>query len=366
MPAGPMKSPFTVQRALCRVMCPQPRLAPQPIYGFNDWYYAYGNNNAARILEDCHRLVSLSPSGPNPPFSVIDDGWQSRGREPEGPWTGGNARFGSMEKLAEQMREAGVRPGIWVRPLAGAGDTPAAWRLNKVSTLDPTVPEVKQKIAADIARLRQWGYQLIKHDYTTYDILGRWGPTLGATLTDDGWSFKGGRTQTTAEVIRELYQTIRAAAGEALLIGCNTVSHLSAGVFEANRIGDDTSGRDWDRTRRMGVNSLAFRAAHHGTFYAVDGDCVGLTRDVPWELNRQWLNLLARSGTALFVSAQKEALGPEQEKALREAFAVASVPQPLGEPLDWMESTCPRRWRFGGETVEFHWMGPAGASPFPS
>jgi alpha-galactosidase len=93
---------------------------------------------------------------------------------------------------------------------------------------------------------------------------------------------------------------------------------------------------------------------------------VGLTREVSWELNRQWLDLLARSGTALFVSAQKEALGPEQEKALREAFAIASVPQPLGEPLDWMESTCPRRWRFGNETVEFNWMGPAGASPFPS
>ena len=41
--------------------------------------------------------------------------------------------------------------------------------------LDPTVPEVRKKVVDDITRLRHWGYELIKHDYTTYDIFGRWG-----------------------------------------------------------------------------------------------------------------------------------------------------------------------------------------------
>ncbi len=187
---------------------------------------------------------------------------------------------------------------------------------------------------------------------------------MGAALTDDGWQFAGGRGQTTAEVIRDLYQTIREAAGEALLIGCNTVSHLSAGVFEMCRVGDDTSGQTWERTRKMGVNSLAFRAVQDRAFYMADADCVGVTRAIPWELNRQWLDLLARSGTALFVSAQPDAVGPEQEKALREAFAIAAQPQPLGEPLDWLETTCPRHWRLTGEDKEYHWFGPVGASSF--
>ena len=43
-----------------------------------------------------------------------------------------------------------------------------------------------------------------------------------------------------------------------------------------NRTGDDTSGRIWERTRRMGVNTLAFRLPQHNTFYHIDADCVGI------------------------------------------------------------------------------------------
>ena len=88
----------------------------------------------------------------------------------------------------------------------------------------------------------------------------------------------------------------------------------------------------------MGVNTLAFRMPQHEAFFAADADCVGLTHDIPWALNAQWLDLLARSGTPLFVSAAREAVGPAQEKALRAAFALASQPQPAGEPLDWLNT----------------------------
>jgi len=54
----------------------------------------------------------------------------------------------------------------------------------------------------------------------------------------------------------------------------------------------------------VGVNCLAFRAAQNGAFYQLDADCVGLfnTEAIPWEKNRQFLNLLARSGKSLFES----------------------------------------------------------------
>ena len=45
----------------------------------------------------------------------------------------------------------------------------------------------------------------------------------------------------------------------------------------------------------MGVNTLAFRMPQHSTFYSHDADCLGLTKDVPWALNEQWLRLLAGS-----------------------------------------------------------------------
>lgn len=361
----PRESSFHALHAFCQQMCPVPRLPAQPVYGHNDWYYAYGHNSAAQIMSDCQRIVSLSPTGPNRPFTVIDDGWENDGNDGHSSWEHGNAKFPDMAGLAHDIKQAGSRPGLWMRPLLATKAAPAAWQSQRdPRVLDPTVPEVKQQVATDVARLWGWGYELIKHDFSTVDILGHWGFEMGAGLTKDGWKFAEGQSRTSAEVVRDLYQTIRVAAGDSLVIGCNTVSHLSAGVFELCRIGDDTSGREWSRTRKMGVNCLAFRSVQSGAFYIADADCVGITNEIPWALNRQWLDLVARSGTTLFVSLAPDAVGPEQEKALRAALVIAAQPQPLGEALDWMRTIWPCQWRLGGQETRYDWVGAAGVSPF--
>ena len=356
----PHESAFAALHAFCRQMCAAPRLPAQPVYGSNDWYYAYGNNSAATIIGDAERIVELSPAGGNRPFAVIDDGWQpGRGKDKSGAgtWDRGNDKFPDLPELIGKVKRIGARPGVWIRPLQAPADSPDGWRLSRDRTmLDPTVPEVRQKIVEDVTRLRQWGFDIIKHDYTTYDLFGRWGSQMGTSLTKDGWSFAAGTSRTTAEIINDLYATIRAAAGDTLIIGCNTVSHLSAGHFEMYRVGDDTSGTEWARTRKMGVNSLAFRAVQHGAFYAADADCVGVTNAVPWALNRQWLDLLARSGTMLFVSLAPDALGVVQRRDLVKAMATASQPQPLGEPLDWQETVYPTRWRLMNDERMYHWV----------
>lgn len=370
------ESPFAAAQAFCRQMCDTPRLPPHPIYGGNNWYYAYGRSSHAEILQDSRLMASLAPDTDNRPYMVIDDGWQfsrqlSRGACGGGPWTNGNADFPDMPKLAREMVEAGVRPGLWTRPLLTTEQLSSEWLLpsgrfghaDEGFLLDPTVPEVRALIAADVRRMVDWGYTLIKHDFTTYDLLGRWGFAMGAEVTDKGWGFADD-SLTTAEVILALYETLRQGAGDALLLGCNTVGHLGAGLFELQRTGDDTSGREWERTRRMGVNTLAFRMPQHDAFFAVDADCIGLTGQVPWEMNRQWLDLLARSGTPLFVSAAPDAVGPEQQQALQAAFALAATSQPVGEPLDWLNTTCPRHWRLGGQETTYDWYDGEGASPF--
>lgn len=361
----PNESAFAALHAFCGQMCGNPRLPARPIYGSNDWYWAYGKNSAESVLTDAQHIAELSPSSTNRPFAVIDDGWQpGRGREPSGAgaWDRGNEKFPDMPGLALAIRRAGARAGIWIRPLQAPADAPTTWRLSRDPTvLDPTVPEVRQKVIDDVSRLHAWGFELIKHDYTTYDIFGRWGFQMGATLTRDGWAFAAGPTRTTAEVIDDLYHAIREAAGESVLIGCNTVSHLSAGHFEICRTGDDTSGTEWFRTRKMGVNTLAFRGVQHGAFYVADPDCVGVTNDVPWGLNRQWLDLVARSGTMLFVSLAPNALGAEQRRDLATALALAAAPAPLGEPLDWQHTVYPTRWRLTGGEHAYDWLGPEGA-----
>jgi len=83
---------------------------------------------------------------------------------------------------------------------------------------------------------------------------------------------------------------------------------------------------------------------------------------VPWELNRQWLDLLARSGTMLFVSLSPDALAAEQRRDLAKAMATASQLQPLGEPLDWQETVYPTRWRLMHGDETYHWVDADGNS----
>jgi alpha-galactosidase len=361
------ESSFAAIHAFCKQMCDEPRLVPQPVYGSNDWYWAYGKNSAVTVVADAQHIVALSPTGLNRPFAVIDDGWQPQRSQDKlgvGTWDHGNEKFGDMAALAATVRQTGARPGIWIRPLQAAANTPDSWRSPRDRQfLDPSIPEVREKIAADMSRLTGWGYELIKHDYTTFDIFGRWGSTMGSSLTRDGWAFAAGPSRTTAEVIWELYRAIRVAAGDALIIGCNTVSHLSAGEFDICRVGDDTSGTEWARTRKMGVNTLAFRGAQHGAFYVADADCVGVTNAVPWNLNRQWLDLLSRSGTMLFVSLAPDALGADQRRDLKDALALAAAPHPLAEPLDWQRSVYPSKWRALNRDVSYDWVGADGAGP---
>ena len=206
-------------------------------------------------------VVELAPGGDNRPFAVIDSGWQASigiHAAAGGPWREPNRLFPAMAKLSEEIRSMGARPGIWVRPLVTVDRVPESWTLPASRfkgdypgvVLDPSVPEVLALVREDVARVaREWRYDLVKHDFTTYDLFGRWGFEMGPSVTVDGWSFAD-RSRTSAEIVRALYAAIREAAGASVVIGCNTIGHLGAGLFELQRTGDDTSGREWERTRR--------------------------------------------------------------------------------------------------------------------
>lgn len=362
------ESLFATTQRFCKLMCDKPLLPKQPVYGINDWYFAYGDNSYDLIIEHTKMMADLVTSHDNMPFSVIDAGWAEY--SPYFPGDGGwqedfgkaNDKFKDMHKMAESIKALGMRPGLWTRALCGRHDEPANQCLPaipgrdnpKMPVLDPSIDENLARVAHNINLYRQWGYQLVKHDYSTYDILGKWGFQMKDDITTAGWHFND-KTKTTAEITLKLYQTIRNAAQDMYLIGCNTFSHLSAGLFEMNRIGDDTSGKEWERTRKMGVNTMAFRLPQHNHFYSVDGDCVGLTKDIPWAKNKQWMQLLAESSAPLFISAQPDAMGAEQKAFIKESFANAAKQQPVGEPLDWTTSQFPSKWKLNGREVNFDW-----------
>jgi len=369
--SSPEETPLSALTNFCRVLCPSPRLPAAPICGNNNWYYAYGKNfDANAMRRDAAFLAELASGHSNRPYCVIDAGWTPGTSAPGGPWRAGDPKtFPDMPGLAADMKKLGVRPGIWMRPTALMSvDDPRRLRSGPCTSeekpLDLTLTENLTLIRDDVARVHSWGFDLIKHDFSTYDIFARWGFEMGAELTDAGWHFAD-RSLTNAEIILRLYRTMREGAGEAILLGCNTVGHLGAGLFEIQRTGDDTSGLVWERTRRMGINTLAYRLPQHGTFFLSDADCAAHTEKTPWALDRQFLDLVAKSGTALFVSVNPETVTPEQKQAFRDAMQLALSGGMRGgcEALDWLHTTTPREWKFGNETVTYQWDEPSGALP---
>ncbi len=339
----------------CKALCDSPLLPKERIYGGNNWYYAYGKSSYEEIISDAKLQVELSKGIENKPFQVIDDCWQINSCE--GPWIA-NEKFRDMKKLADEIREIGARPGIWVRLLhnrdSAVTDEMRILRNGKRQYLDPTHPDVQAYIRADVERIKGWGYELLKHDFTTFDLFGGWGCDLDSTITKiDGWSFYD-RTKTNAEIVLDLYRLIKDAAGDMYIIGCNTVSHLCAGLVEINRTGNDTSGREWEATKKNGVNTLAFRLAQNEAFYMCDADCVGiLDENIPWEKNGQWLHLLSYSNTPLFVSCNKS-ITEEQKSDLTKAYNVFQINHAI-KPVDIFENTTPSKWKIDGEMIEYIW-----------
>ena len=360
---GPKNEPiWRAGQEFCRRMCAAPRLPAQPIFGVNDWNYAYGKNTAQGILRDSDLLASLAPAGKARPKVVIDDGWQDA------------ARFPSMPDLASQIRGRHLDPGLWIRPLRPDGKVDVSWllpdnRFGKGSphtnlAFDPTLPEALDASMKSVRQAVGWGYTFIKHDFSTYELFGKWGSEMRGQVTRPGWQFHD-KSRTNAEIVHDFYKAIRAAAGEqTTILGCNTIGHIAAGIFESQRIGDDTSGRDWERTRRYGVNTLSQRIAQHRTFSHVDPDIVAMTLAVSWRETSQWMDVVARSGTSLFLSPDPAAITPEIKSAMRDALAL-SAQSGQGFPVHPTSGTTPEAWQFshpGGMEKIYNWSGPEGVS----
>ncbi|MBE6688813.1 MAG: hypothetical protein E7588_05995 [Ruminococcaceae bacterium] len=349
----------------CRELCPKPRLLPYPIYGGCDWYCTYGYSSYDTVISHSRKIAECAEGLENRPFMIVDAGWaicHNINKYLGGPWYP-NTKFGDMKKLAEEMKSLGVRPALWYKSLDNSEvfKDNHYLRYNDATktatdyTLDPSKPETLEQIKKEIQRFKSWGFEMIKEDFSSFDMLLKWGFEMGDELTEANWHFHN-TSLTTAEIAKNLYKAIREAAGDDMIIsGCNSFNHLCAGIYEFMRTGDDTSGIHWDRTKKMGVNTLAFRMSHHNTFYSAYADCVGITSNIEWHRNRQWLDVLSKSGTPTFVSISEDSYTPEVKKAVKEAFARASVNTVTSVPLDWEDEAFPRVWKSAYGTDTYCW-----------
>lgn len=361
-------SAFTALKDYYKQLCDDPLTVDHKVYGSNNWYYAYGQTSHAEILEDTRLLMESCRDLPNKPYIVLDDGWQKNACD--APWDIlREGKFYDMKALSEEMRAMGARPGIWVRPLSDQHyevtdkNSEMRSRCNDLY-LDASHPAVLEYVKKLIGMLCDWGYTLIKHDFSTYDMLGFWGFERQREFAKDGWTFYN-RGKTSAEIILDLYRVIyENSKGRALVLGCNVIGHLAAGLVHLNRTGDDTSGREWERTRKYGVNALAFRMLHHEAFFLADADCIGIMGEIDWKMNREWMDAVAHSGTPMFVSPKPNVMSAEEQAELKEAYRINSVQKDVLVPLDWMENVTPENWFLNGEEKHFNWYEETGIQSF--
>ena len=163
------------------MMCPSPRLPKGPVYGYNDWYCAYGENTATNFLADAAYVTAMAKGLKERPYVVMDDGWQhnsppmikkKRGCFDNGcgPWDRAGATFGmDMKTFAAKVTALGAKPGLWYRPMRAWEEAPDSLKLaGDKRYFDPTVPEVKKRISEEIRCFRDWGFKLVKADFGNF------------------------------------------------------------------------------------------------------------------------------------------------------------------------------------------------------
>jgi alpha-galactosidase len=242
------------------------------------WYHYFTKVRETDIDENLAAITDQDL-----PFDVVqlDDGYQAE----IGDWLTLSDRFGSLTDLADRIKAAGRRAGIWLAPflvgansavmqdhpdwLIGTSDRPMSAGSNwgqQVFGLDLTHPGVRAYLDKVFATLRGFGFDFFKLDF------------LYAGALD------GGRHEDMSAVAayRSGLELIRRAIGtEAYLLGCGAPILPSIGLVDAMRVSPDT-GPEFeplygDLTAPAGRSAILTgvgRAWQHGRWWVNDPDCL--------------------------------------------------------------------------------------------
>jgi len=283
--------------------------------------------------EDVRRQVEwLARHREEVPVEVIqvDDGWERA----VGDWEA-NERFPhGMAPLAEEIRQAGFRPGLWlapfiVHPRSRLARTHPEWLLQDehgrpvnagygwgdfCSGLDLTLPEVQDWLRRLISTVtEEWGYTYLKLDFLYAAAL-----PARRRRTD----------LTRAQALRRGLEIIREAAGEKVfLLGCGCPLGPAIGLVDGMRIGTDVSPNWWPR---QGLITPLVRG--DPTFPAT-ASCLRNTLTRSWMHRRLWLN----DPDALILRQADSRLSPGEVRCLLTVAALSGGCWMLGDDLTSLE-----------------------------
>lgn len=309
--------------------------------GYCSWYY-YGNKVTPDTIR--HNMYLLDEHKEDLPvkYIQIDDGWY----DVWGNWQM-DEDFGDVKKLADEIREHGYIPGIWLAPF---GCHPAAWLINehpdwfvqfrdggpwRELSLDFTNPEVREYISSVFHRLSyEWGFRYIKMDIIT-------GTLAPGVHTDPD--------ATALENYRLGLETIRNSVTEdTFLLACTAPLAPAAGLVDGMRVSCDVFER-WESLRDV-FNSVLKRYYYHRNYYLIDADCLIIRKkenedEECWRLCtrtddeiRTYITAMAASGGILMLSDKLPLLSDDQLKLISKLFPLT---QECALPLDLMDSFIP-------------------------
>ncbi len=349
--------------------------------GWCTWYHFYQKVTP----EDIRRNIrALKDARATLPVEVIqtDDGYQAA----VGDWLEQSPGFqGQMDVLAQEIQQAGFRPGLWLAPFIVSPKSRLArehpeWLLHDeqgqpvnagflwnsfTRALDVTHPDVQNYLREVFETVvHRWGYTYLKLDFLYAAALPgrRYDPTL-----------------TRPQVLRMGLNLIREVVGEdVFLLGCGCPLGPAVGIVDAMRIGPDIAPHWWPRLYGLSrpwrkkasypsaanaIRNTLVRAAYHRRLWWNDPDCViARAKDMrltPREV-QAWISVVGLSGGMVVLSDDMAAL-PEDRRQW--VAALLPVQPEVGRPLDLLEHTIPetvalymeRPWGKGVTVGLFNW-----------
>jgi alpha-galactosidase len=319
--------------------------------GWCSWYYFYNRVSEADVVANLAEMVA---TGHPAEYLQIDDGFQSH----TGDWLAPNEKFPSgMKALADQIRESGYKPGLWLAPFVLHEDSTAlrehpemalktatgetlfvqTW-LGRCAVLDCTHPAADAWLRNIIRTVvRGWGYEYLKLDALSYAARPASSVRYHAARTTAPQNLRRG-----LEIIRD------EAGGKTFILGCTCHFGPAVGLVDAMRVGPDVK-ETWAAGPNPSVKHAMRLALQrnwmHNRWWANDPDCL-IVRDTNTELSEAEVRFLAAgiavSGGMVVASDNLPKLGRE-----RRDMALALFPPPgvAADPVDPLDGPVPRAWR---------------------
>lgn len=328
------------------------------------WSSPRSSRNPVTERDILRTLMDLQTGDLQVEHLQIGDGYQTA----IGDWLQPNERFPrGMRFLADRIRDAGLRPGLWLAPLALQRDSHALaehpefvvrnelgeviWSdgsLGCCATLDCSHPGARAWLAEMIGDVvRDWGFSLLKLDALDFNTAA--GARYHAVNTTSVMNLRAG------------LEVIRAAAGDrTFLVGANCPFAPAVGLLDAMGVGPEVTPRwrDGPLTTVQEALSLALpRGWMHGRLWLNYPGGLTLRKTGDSMLNEDEARFLATgvalSGGLAVLSDDLATLAPSRAAIIRRVLPAAGV---AARPLDLFQPEAPAMWhlpRVNGGVIAF-------------